>query len=647
MHQKSKACWGWLTSVGQNSFQTMQPSTLNYDNLQKKKKTKKKNTVVLNWMPHWMSKKHQGGIDLNKHTEIHTDASPVGIFDVLSQNGRIVQFASRALSAVEQRYSQTEHEPLDITWACEHFHIYIFGAPFTVFTDHKPLTSIFNNTRSQLSARIECWVLRTQPYDMTVIYSHVVWLCSDYLSRHPTRLPSSDREQKIAEEYIDYILSTSTPKAMTIDEVATETAKDKTLTTVIQAILTNKWHGVEDGINKVTFLTLHANRAELSLAHKDSIILKGRRIVLPEALQNRAAKIAHAGHQGIVKTMALLREKVWFKNMQPLVEENIKNCHTCQISTHKPAREPLQMSPLPAAPWAEVSADFGYLQNGKYLLVVIDEYSRYVVGLHLNNISHTQTGQYIRWIWRASLPQNEQRPTIQQPRIQNLCLHHQIQTQENNTPMAPGQYWNRTLHAHCKKVHQNSPKQWSKPEAGIIQIPAGLLDNTTLHHWRTPSHNPIWPDHKKPSATPIAEDPSIRERDTEAKRTIKQSADRKAYVKPNDLRVVDTVIVKSDHTSKALTPYQPNPMTIIKKKGSMITATHKGNQTTRNFSFFKKIPKPTTNPTHNLLDYSSPEDESYTHTITPPESKDNQAQHTTLNLRSSGRTKRPPKRFDH
>ena len=85
---------------------------------------------------------------------------------------------------------------------------------------------------------------------------------------------------------------------MTIDEVAMETAKDKTLTTVIQAILTNKWHGVEDGINKATFhtLPLHANRAELALAHKDSIILKGHRIVLPEALQNRAVKIAHAGH---------------------------------------------------------------------------------------------------------------------------------------------------------------------------------------------------------------------------------------------------------------------------------------------------------------------------------------------------------------
>ena len=80
----------------------------------------------------------------------------------------------------------------------------------------------------------------------------------------------------------------------------------------------------------------------------------------------------------------------------------------------------------------------------------------------------------------------------------------------------------------------------------------------------------------------------------------------------------------------------------------MITATHKCSQTTRNSSFFKKkIPKPTTNHAHNLLDYPSSEDESYTYTTTPPEYKDNQTQHTTLNLRRSSRTKRPPKSFDH
>ena len=47
--------------------------------------------------------------------------------------------------------------------------------------------------------------------------------------------------------------------------------------------------------------------------------------------------------------------------------------------------------------------------------------------------------------------------------------------------------------------------------------------------------------------TPIAEDSSIRERDTEAKRKIKQYADRKVYVKPNDLRVGDSHCKKRQH----------------------------------------------------------------------------------------------------
>ena len=186
--------------------------------------------------------------DPNKHTEIHTDASLVGISAVLSQNGQIVQFASRALSAVEQKYSQTEHEALAITWACEHFHIYIFGAPYTVFTDHKPLTSIFNNTRSPTISTH--WTLgfenatirHDRHYTDQAMTTQLTISAAIQHTYH-----QATENKKIAEEYINYILSTSTPKAMTIDEVAMETAKDKTVTTVIQAILTNKWHGVEDG----------------------------------------------------------------------------------------------------------------------------------------------------------------------------------------------------------------------------------------------------------------------------------------------------------------------------------------------------------------------------------------------------------------
>jgi hypothetical protein len=61
----------------------------------------------------------------------------------------IIAYASRALSPVEKRYSQTEKEALAIVWGIEHFHLYVFGATFTLITDHKPLELIYNNPLSR------------------------------------------------------------------------------------------------------------------------------------------------------------------------------------------------------------------------------------------------------------------------------------------------------------------------------------------------------------------------------------------------------------------------------------------------------------------------------------------------------------------
>eukprot|EP00112_Aurelia_sp_Birch-Aquarium-sp1_P019133 Seg4677.1 transcript_id=Seg4677.1/GoldUCD/mRNA.D3Y31 product="hypothetical protein" pseudo=true protein_id=Seg4677.1/GoldUCD/D3Y31 len=68
----------------------------------------------------------------NAQTEIWTDASPVGFGAILvqEQNGvnRAVCFASRSLSNVERRYSQTEKEALGVVWGCERSHLYLFVA---------------------------------------------------------------------------------------------------------------------------------------------------------------------------------------------------------------------------------------------------------------------------------------------------------------------------------------------------------------------------------------------------------------------------------------------------------------------------------------------------------------------------------------
>ena len=110
----------------------------------------------------------------SKDKYVTVDASPVGISAIRSQKSKdredekIIAYASRALTEVETRYSQTEKEALAIIWGVEHFHLYLYGHDFILVTDHKPLEVIYGSKNSKTSARIERWVLRLQPYTFKV-----------------------------------------------------------------------------------------------------------------------------------------------------------------------------------------------------------------------------------------------------------------------------------------------------------------------------------------------------------------------------------------------------------------------------------------------------------------------------------------------
>ena len=86
--------------------------------------------------------------DKDEKTETVVDASPVGLGAMLVQTQmaggkRVISYASRSLTQVERRYSQTEKEALGIVWACERFHAYLYGIHFEIATDCKPLLYIY------------------------------------------------------------------------------------------------------------------------------------------------------------------------------------------------------------------------------------------------------------------------------------------------------------------------------------------------------------------------------------------------------------------------------------------------------------------------------------------------------------------------
>ena len=119
-----------------------------------------------------------------------TDASDVGLGAVLStERGSVVEFASRTLTAAEQKYTTTEKECLGILWAIRKFRHYLIGAHFTLKTDHKPLQWLESSRNQAHSQHLERWSLELRAYDFTVV--HRSGRCNqtaDALSRHPITL---------------------------------------------------------------------------------------------------------------------------------------------------------------------------------------------------------------------------------------------------------------------------------------------------------------------------------------------------------------------------------------------------------------------------------------------------------------------------
>ncbi|XP_014672251.1 PREDICTED: uncharacterized protein K02A2.6-like [Priapulus caudatus] len=300
-------------------------------------------------------------------TQVIADVGLGGIL-VQIQDGepRVVSYASRSLSDVERRYSQTEKEALALVWACEKFHTYLYGITFELVTDHKPLEVIYS-ARSKPSARIERWVLRLQPYVFDVVYKPGKNNIADALSR----LTQVTKAQKnVAEEYVQFVTKAATPRAMTTQEIEEESARDAELQEVRQCIsLQKKWEDCKSAGYK------HL-RDELCVV--GNVVLRDRRIVLPCKLRPWAIELAHEGHPGIVAMKQLLRTKLWWPNIDKEAERQCRACHSCQLVGMPNAREPMSRTTMPKGPWKDVAVDFlGPLPNGVSLLVVVDYYSRY------------------------------------------------------------------------------------------------------------------------------------------------------------------------------------------------------------------------------------------------------------------------------
>ena len=103
---------------------------------------------------------------------LRTDASVTGLGAVLLQyHDKFpypVSYASRKLLPREQNYSTIERECLAIKWGIERFKYYLYGRPFILETDHKPL--LYLDSVKDHNKRVLRWALALQPFKFQVTY---------------------------------------------------------------------------------------------------------------------------------------------------------------------------------------------------------------------------------------------------------------------------------------------------------------------------------------------------------------------------------------------------------------------------------------------------------------------------------------------
>ena len=130
--------------------------------------------------------------EARKPVVLQVDASMKALGTALIQDGKPVAFVSKALSPSESRYANIEHELLAVVYGCERFHNYLFGRPFTVESDHKPLASIHLKHLNTSPARLCRRLMRLQPYDLKIVYQPDAEM---YIANALSRLSGEDNDE--------------------------------------------------------------------------------------------------------------------------------------------------------------------------------------------------------------------------------------------------------------------------------------------------------------------------------------------------------------------------------------------------------------------------------------------------------------------
>nr|XP_049467006.1 uncharacterized protein K02A2.6-like [Anopheles coluzzii] len=336
---------------------------------------------------------------------VSADASSIGFGATISHwlpdaNVKVVQHASRALTATEQRYSQPEREGLAVVYAVTKFHRMLFGRHFRLQTDHQPLLRIFGSKKGipiYTANRFQRFALTLLLYDFDIEYVETdKFGNADVLSRLINKHEKPEEDYVIASIELENdtaanLQSATNALPLAFCDIMRETQKDPVIRSLLNFIK-NGWPKKE--VKSPEMKCFFARREGLSTI--DNCIVFGERVIVPACLRSRVLKLMHNGHPGIERMKAIARSYVYWPLIDSDIAEMVKSYKACASAAKtQPHNAPIPW-PKCSAPWQRVHMDFAGPIDGLYFLLVIDAYSKWPEIISTTRITAKATVEMLR-----------------------------------------------------------------------------------------------------------------------------------------------------------------------------------------------------------------------------------------------------------
>ena len=333
--------------------------------------------------------------DVNKPVKLFCDASAYGlgaclVYVMSDGSQKPIAYALRTLSKPERAYAQIEREGLALVFGVRRFHQYLYGRPFILVTDHRPLCKIFGNKQGippMAAARMQRWALTLSAYQYTIEHINgTANNCADCMSRLPLPGQTLDSAEKI------HVVVQMDDMPVTAIQIAKESKRDKELSIVLKSIQ----HGHWPSDTTVDLSPFRKRYTELSIL--DGCILWGSRVIIPSVFRQPLLQELHSTHLGMSRMKSLARSYIWWPGLDSQIEELCRTCVECCAANRNPPKAPAHPWMISQLPWQRVHVDHAQF-GGRLLLVAVDAYSKWPEVHIVSSTSAQQTIDKLRQIF--------------------------------------------------------------------------------------------------------------------------------------------------------------------------------------------------------------------------------------------------------